>query len=120
MGTPYIGPGPSAATDVATKGYADSVGGGGGGGLTTTEIEIDFGSKTCRSKRFTITDAASSTSSKIHAWQSGNPATGRGKDDALWDTITYSVRPLNGSFILQAFSSGRIQGKRKVFYTIST
>ena len=116
MPVPYIGPAPASAPDVATKGYVDSAA---GGSLVTTEIEVDFGTVTTRSKSFTITDATVTGASKILAFQSGTPATGRGKDDAAWDSITYAALPASGSFTLIGHASGRIKGKRKVIYTIS-
>ena len=90
-----------------------------GGGSTVTEIEVDFGSSTRRSKSFTITDATVTGASKIVAYQSGNPATGRGRDDAAWDSITYAAIAGTGSFTLIAHSTGRVKGPRNVYYTVS-
>jgi hypothetical protein len=92
---------------------------GGGGSLTVTEVEIDFGTKPTRGKRFTITDALASSGSKIIVFPSGNPATGRGIDDWEWDGINFSAKGNTGNFTLYANSSGRIAGKRKIFYIIN-
>lgn len=84
-----------------------------------SEIEIDFGTKPVTSKRFTITNASVTTLSKIQVLPSGNSATGRGSDDWEWDTITFAAKGNTGNFTLYAKASGRIGGKRKIFYTIN-
>jgi len=89
------------------------------GGFTLTEVEIDFGTKPTRSKRFTITDALATTLSKIMVVPSGNVATGRGQDDWEWDTIQFAAKGNTGNFSLSAYSNTRIGGKRKIFYTIN-
>jgi hypothetical protein len=90
-----------------------------GGSLTVTEIEIDFGTSPIKSKRFTITDASVTGSSKIQVEPSGNIATGRIGNDYDWDMLTYAAKGQTGTFILYAFSTGKIVGKRKIFYTVS-
>jgi hypothetical protein len=88
-------------------------------GLVTTEIEVDFGTVSTTSKRFTITDAGITGTSKIMAVSSGNPATGRGIDDHEWDSITYACQSGTGQFTLSAKASGKIIGKRKVYYSVA-
>lgn len=88
-------------------------------GATVTEIEIDFGTSPTRSKRFTITDAGVSGTSKILVSPSGNIATGRGQDDWEWDTIQFAAKPNTGNFTLYAHATGRVGGRRKIFYTIN-
>lgn len=85
----------------------------------TTEIEIDFGSTPTGDKKFTITDALSASTSMILVHSSGNPATGRGSDDWQWDTIQFAAKGNTGNFTLYAKASGKIKGKRKIFYTIN-
>jgi hypothetical protein len=84
-----------------------------------TEVEIDFGTTPVTSKSFTLTDAAVTASSNVAVVQSAAPATGRGTDDALWDSITYAAKPAAGSFTLHAYATGAISGKRKIFYQVS-
>lgn len=88
-----------------------------GGSLSLTEIEVDFGAKPTRSKKFTITDASISGTSKIIVSPSGNTATGRVGNDWEWDTINCSAKSGTGQFILTCFASGRVAGKRKFYYT---
>lgn len=88
-------------------------------GATITEVEINFGVKPTTGTKFTITDATATALSKIQVTASGNPATGRGQDDWLWDTVTFAAKGNTGNFTLYAKASGRIGGKRKIFYTIN-
>lgn len=90
---------------------------GGAGSFAITETEIDFGSTPVKDKRFTITDAGISATSKIMVTPSGNVATGRVGNDWEWDTIGFSALAGTGNFVLTAFPSGFVVGKRKVFYT---
>jgi hypothetical protein len=53
------------------------------------------------------------------AVSSGNPATGRGIDDHEWDSITYACQSGTGQFTLSAKASGKIIGKRKVYYSVA-
>jgi len=94
-------------------------GGGGGGGLTLTEFEVDFGTKPTRSKKFTITAAGVTGSSKIIVSPSGNVAAGRVGDDWEWDSISTSAKAGTGQFVLTCFASGKVAGKRKFYYTYS-
>jgi hypothetical protein len=88
--------------------------------LTVTEIEIDFGTTPVRAKRFTITDAlVTGSTKKILVNPSGNVATGRGSDDWEWDSIQFAAKANTGNFTLYANASGKILGKRKIFYTIN-
>lgn len=88
-----------------------------GGGLSLTEIEVDFGSKPIKSKKFTITDASITGASKIIVSPSGNVATGRVGDDWEWDSISTSAKAGTGQFVLTCFASGKVAGKRKFYYT---
>lgn len=91
-----------------------------GGGATWTEVEIDFGSLPVFDKLFTITDASSTTSSKIIISESGKAATGRVSGDAQWDNIQMAANPGNGSFTVYAKAfPGPVVGKRKIHYTIA-
>lgn len=90
---------------------------GGGGGLTLTEIEVDFGTKPIRSKKFTITAAGVTGTSKIIVTPSGNVAAGRVGDDWEWDSIATSAKAGTGQFVLTCFASGKVAGKRKFYYT---
>lgn len=92
---------------------------GGGGGLTLTEFEVDFGTKPVRSKKFIITAAGVSGSSKVIVSPSGNVATGRVGDDWEWDAISTSAKAGTGQFVLTCFASGKVAGKRKFYYTYS-
>lgn len=89
------------------------------GGAVTTSAEIDFGTKPTKSKRFTITDAAVSPTSKIMAWGNSSPATGRVGNDWEWDSINFTALASTGTFTLTGLASGRIIGKRKIFYSIN-
>lgn len=93
---------------------------GGGGGGSATETEIDFGSgPPVFDKKFTITDAGVSPSSKIVVTQSGSVATDRVGDDAEWDCVVYAALAGTGDFSLFAQSlPGPLVGKRKIFYSI--
>jgi hypothetical protein len=87
------------------------------GGNLTVEVEIDFGSIPVSSKKFTIEDVQISPLSKILVYPSGNIATDRGSDDYEWDSISFTGRGYEGGIILSAHSSGKIAGKRKIYYT---
>ena len=93
--------------------------GGGSGSFTVNSAEIDFGSVPVKSKRITVTDAAITPSSKIMVTPDGTPATGRVGNDWEWDTINFSAVAGTGNFLLTGTASGRIVGKRKIFYTYS-
>ena len=91
-----------------------------GSSLAVVEYEIDFGTVPTSGKKFTITDAAALSTSKIIVSPSGKPATGRGSDDWLWDAIQFSALSANGSFTLFAKPIGtKVMGKRKILYTIN-
>lgn len=79
--------------------------------------EIDFGTTPISSKRFTITDALISTTSRIMVTPNGEVATGRVGNDWEWDSINFSAVAGTGQFILTAKASGKIKGKRKIYYT---
>jgi len=112
-------PGPAGPTGATGPAGPTGATGPAGPALSLTEAEVDFGATTRRSARFTVTDAAVSPASTVVVWQSGNPATGRGVDDALWDAVTYAAVPGTGSFTVHAHASGRVRGRRKILYTVS-
>ncbi len=91
---------------------------GGGGGGSMAETEIDFGTTPVQGKKFTIVDAGVSPTSKILVLPSGNVATGRVGDDWEWDSIVFAAKPGTGNFGLTAYASGRIKGRRKIFYSV--
>lgn len=90
-----------------------------GSSITVIETEIDFGNSPTPSKRFTITDASATPSSKIIVTGSGNTATGGAEDDWEWDAINFVAKSNTGTFTLFAYSNTLIGGKRKIFYTIN-
>ena len=112
-------PGPAGPTGATGPAGPTGATGPAGPALSLAEAEVDFGATTRRSARFTVTDAAVSPASTVVVWQSGNPATGRGVDDALWDAVTYAAVPGTGSFTVHAHASGRVRGRRKILYTVS-
>ena len=68
-----------AGVTASTSGFVGTVNvPGGGGGSSATEIEIDLGSTLRTSGRFTITDAAIDSTSKVLVWQAPGPYTGKG------------------------------------------
>ena len=88
-------------------------------GTTIKEIEVDFGASAVRSKRFTITDAAVSATSKIMVMQSGKAATGRSADENEMDMLHFLATPGSGTFVLIADClTGRVNGKYKANYLI--
>lgn len=93
---------------------------GGGWWASYTETEIDFGSWVpVRSKKFTITNASISGTSKIIVSPSWNVATWRVGDDWEWDDISFIAKPWTWNFTVTAISSGRVRGKRKILYSFS-
>ncbi len=94
---------------------------GGGGGLTVTQAQIDFGTKPRTGDTFTITDASVSPTSKIIVTPSGTIPSGRGTigDDYEWDGITFAARSGTGSFTLIAKATGKVVGKRNIYYTVN-
>lgn len=89
------------------------------GSFAVTSAEIDFGTVPVKSKRVTVTDAAITATSKIMVTPNGATATGRVGNDWEWDTINFSAVAGTGNFLLTGTASGRIKGKRKIFYTYS-
>lgn len=89
------------------------------GGASIYSAEIDFGSTPVKSKRITVTDALITTLSKIMVTPNGTPATGRVGNDWEWDTILFSAVAGSGNFLLTGTASGRIKGKRNIYYTYS-
>lgn len=84
-----------------------------------TITEVDFGSTPVDSAVFTITDAASLTTSAIQVFPDGNTATGRVGNDYSWDAIQYSAVPKNGAFDVHALViNGSVVGKRSISYKV--
>lgn len=93
---------------------------GSGGSSTWTETEIDFGTLPIWDKRFSITDAAVSGSSKIMPIPSGNVGTSRKGNDQEWDNLILAASAGTGAFTLIAIAiPGPVVGKRKVFYQVA-
>lgn len=93
----------------------------GGAGASWTETEIDFGSGApVTGGDFTITDAGSTTGSKIIVVPSGKPATGRVGNDYAWDAINFSALPGAGNFVLSAIcAKGPLNGLKICLETVS-
>lgn len=72
----------------------------GGGTPSSTTVEVNLGATPVWQGKFTITDAAISTSSKVHVWQAPGPYTGKGiraDEAALQPVDIIAVEPLTGS-----------------------
>lgn len=82
-----------------------------------TEVEVDFGTKPVKVKRFTIANASVTTASKVFVRPSGKPAAGRGTDDWEWDWIDAVANPGNGQFVMTCHSKTKVKGKRKFLYS---
>jgi hypothetical protein len=71
-----------------------------GGGVSGTQVEVDFGTTPVWRGKFTITDAAIGSSSKVFVVKAGGPYTGKGTraDEAEMDLIEIiGVTPAAGS-----------------------
>lgn len=92
----FVGAGVT-ATDTGSKTQVSISGGGGGASATT--IEVDLGSTLVTAGKFTITDAAIGTSSKVLVWQAPGPYTSKGTlaDEADMDRIFCVAVPAAGS-----------------------
>jgi hypothetical protein len=112
MGTPYIGPYPSATTDVVHKAYADSISGGGGLSVIRTLVTIN------ETDKATITDAAMTTTSNISVFDGITVDTE--ENDYEMDPIIWSVSSrATGSFTVQAvhiFPNQQIRGSFWINY----
>jgi hypothetical protein len=75
---------------------------GGGGGATATVVEVDLGSTPTFAGKFTITDAAITTTSNVLVWQSHGPYTGKGtqSDEGTMDMIHCLAIPGSGSAVV--------------------
>ena len=93
--------------------------GSGGTGSSWTRYEINLGSQPRSDFKFTITDAAIGTSSKISIVADGKPATGRGQDDWQWDTASFAANPGSGSCVVYARFDGRVKGLRNILYQVT-
>ena len=114
-----------AGQDIAnyyTKAQTDAALASAGGGAPIKEAELDFGSvgsPGVYDKIFTVVDATVTPAIRIMMTESGNPATGRGAGDYLWDSIAYACISGTGSFTVHAKASpGPIIGKRNALYRI--
>jgi len=88
--------------------------------LTTTEVEIDFGTKPVTDARFTIAIPEALPTSKITVALSGKTATGRTPGDAEWDGFSFGANPGTGSITLYVTcTSGSVVGKRVVAVTVN-
>lgn len=75
---------------------------GGGGGSSATTVEVSLGTPKCCG-RFTITDAAISSTSKVMCWQAPGPYTGKGTraDEAEAQPVqVIAVSPATGSAVV--------------------
>lgn len=87
--------------------------------VSITEVEIDFGSTPVYNKKFTVTAAGVTPSSKIMVTPSGDVPTGLTDDEWEWDVIGLAAKPGSGSFTLHACAiPGPVSGKRKILYTV--
>lgn len=81
-----------------------SVGGSPGGGASATTIEQDLGSVATFRGKFTITDAAITSSKKVLCWQAPGPYTGKGTladESDMQPVSVISVEPLSGSAVVR-------------------
>lgn len=83
-----------------------------------TQVEVDFGASPVRSKRFTLTGTAATTTSKIFAMASSATATGRKDGDLEMDSLECAAHcPTNGTIMLNITANpGPIKGKRLINY----
>jgi hypothetical protein len=115
MPLPYIGPAPASATDVATKAYADSVGGG-GGGLTVVQTIIDIGNPESTVGTATVTAVGVTSTSKIFVFW-GN-VTDSSENDPEMDEVTFIAKPGTGSFVVKVVGERQIAGKFPIQYFV--
>ena len=88
-------------------------------GLVWTQVEINFGDTPTRSKTFTISDAAVTSTTRVAVTPSGKVAAGRVGDDWAWDGLILSALSGAGSFALTALAvPGPVVGKRYVQYQL--
>jgi hypothetical protein len=74
------------------------------GGGTATTVEVDLGSAPTFRGKFTITDAAISSTSKVLCWQAPGPYTGKGTraDEAEMQPVQIiAVEPAAGSAVVK-------------------
>lgn len=104
-------------TDYEVSWQADAT--GGGGGATVTEVEVDFGATSVRSKAFTITDPAVSPTSIIVIVQSGNAPTDKDADENEMDVLVPRALAGTGQFTLWVDClTGTVLGKFKFNYLV--
>lgn len=83
------------------------------------DVEIDFGSLPAWEQEFVVVDALVSPSSRVVAWQSSAPATGRVGNDTAWDQLLLATTCAAGQFVLTAYAvPGPVVGKRKIVYQV--
>jgi hypothetical protein len=76
----------------------------GGAGASATTVEVDLGSTAKTSGKFTITDAAIASTSKVLCWQAPGPYTGKGTlaDEAAMQPVSVvSVTPATGTAVVE-------------------
>lgn len=95
------------------------IGSGGAGGSSWTRYEVNLGSQPRSDFKFTITDAAISSTSKIAVVPDGKPATARGQDDWQWDTASFAANPSTGTCTVYARFDGRVKGLRNILYQVT-
>lgn len=89
-------------------------------GGSSTQIEINFGSKPTRYKTFTITDGYVTAASKIIVVQSGNAPSGRSADENEMDPMIFSATSGSGHFTLTASTlNGPVVNNYKVIYMVT-
>jgi hypothetical protein len=83
----------------------------GGGGASATTVEKNLGSTPVTRGKFTITDAAISSTSKVMCWQAPGPYTGKGAqaDEAEMAPVrVLSVEPAAGSAVVKWEAEGYV------------
>jgi hypothetical protein len=90
-----------------------------GGSTTLKSVEVNFGTHNTRYGRFTVTDAAVTTSSHIMATLAGEAATGHSADEAEMDPMLVSAIAGTGQLTLVARSlDGPVRGAYRFVYVI--
>jgi len=115
MGTPYVGPTPSATTDIVNKAYADSLS---GGGATTISAVVKLDSK----DQATIANANVTANSNIVVTPGNCLNTDENSydmDPIVWSVVSKTA----GSFVVNAQHVEpyhQFNGKFSINYTINT
>lgn len=116
MGTPYVGPTPSASADIVNKAYADSLSGGGGATTISKMVLLNFNDQA------TIADPNVTANSNITITL-GNclntDANSYEMDPIIWSVVSKTT----GSFVVSAQHVEpyhQFNGKFPINYTVST